>query len=81
MFFVEKLPVLFAQARSAGAASNNKPMRGRLDEGCPLHVLPGRSRLPTRLKAWEGDSVDGSGKTSSWVCGLHGVAQPRVSNK
>ena len=62
MFFTEKLPVLFARARSGGATSNNKPTRGRWEEGCRLHVSPGRSRLPTRLRAWEGDSVDGSGK-------------------
>jgi len=37
-----------ARARSAGAASNNKLTRGRLEEGCRLHVSLGRSRLPTR---------------------------------
>jgi hypothetical protein len=81
MFFAEKFAVLFARARSGGTTSNNKPTRGRWEEGCRLHVSPGRSRLPTRLRAWEGDSVDGSGKTSSCVCGLNSVAQPGVSNK
>ncbi len=70
-----------AQAQSAGAASNNKPTRSRVEEGCRLHVSPGRSRLPTRLRAWEGDSVDRSGKISSFVCGLNSVARRGASNK
>ncbi len=55
IFFVAKSPVGFAHARSAGVASDNKTTRGRLAEGCWLHVSPGRSRLPTRLKVWEGN--------------------------
>ncbi len=62
-----------ARAQSGGATSNNKPARGRWNEGCRLHASPGRSRLPTRLRAWEGDSVDRSGKISSFVCGLNSV--------
>jgi hypothetical protein len=67
MFFAEKFAVLFARSRSGGATSNNKPTRGRWEEGCWLHDSPGRSRLPTRLRAWEGDSVKGSGKISSFM--------------
>ena len=70
-----------ARAQSGGATSNNKPARGRWDEGCRLHASPGRSRLPTRLRAWGGDSVDGSGKISLRVCGLNSVAQPGGQNK
>jgi hypothetical protein len=81
MFLAEKLPVFFARAQSAGAASNNKPSRSRLEEGCWLHVSPGRSHLPTRLRAWEGDSVDRSLKNIIVRVWLNSVAQSGVSNK
>ena len=44
-----------ARAQSVGAASNNKLTRGRLREGCRLHVSPGKRGLSTRLNASEGE--------------------------
>ena len=41
----------FTCARLVGAASDNKPMRGRMREGCWLNVSWGISHLPTRLEA------------------------------
>jgi hypothetical protein len=43
IFFALKNGWWFARVQMVGAASNNKPTRGRLREGCWLHVSPSKA--------------------------------------
>jgi hypothetical protein len=63
-----------------GAASNNKPMRGRLREGCRLHV---RRAKPSPYKIEGEGGRFGSTKRKNIIvrCGLHNVVQPGGQNK
>ena len=82
MFFAEKFAVLFARARSGGATSNNKPTRGRWEEGCRLSTrFAGKKPSPYKIGGVGGRFDGRSGKISLCVCGLHDVARRGVQDK
>ena len=82
--FSQKFAVLFARSRSGGGAtSNNKPTRGRWEEGCRLHATRFARKKPSPYKIEGVGGRFGQGKRKNIIFhgGLNSVARRGVSNK